>query len=728
MIDPHLIQPQRRNRLVDWIARVVVRNQPDKGPQPTQQDSTMTGTTAFSVQSVFDKYFMTDVERLTIYKDVQEMDEQSEECSTALDTIADNVVSSEDGVQHSIEIITEDSKADMVIQEMLARVDLYKKLYSIVRNTLKFGDNFCEVVVNGEGDVVGIKPLPPNTVYRNEDRFGNLILDPPVYNSEGQCMNPKEGAAFVQLDNQTQRVIAAFYPWQIIHFRHNWDGMSPYGRSMMKVTRVIWRKLKAEEEALIIGRLTRAYMKLVYHVDTTGLSKNDKIQALREFRDNMTQRQTVDGRRESQFSVMSDIYLSSGNIRMGTQVAQEQTKVDILDPKNEGLQNTQDMEYFHRKMLSTVRVPPAHMGFEKDVNAKATLTLQDIQYVRFLRRIQQTMGSGLEQMVDTQLTLKGMDPKQVPYVVKWPRLSATDEAVASLAEMQRAQGDQVYQQMQVIDAEFIMRTRFGFDDEDIADMKVRVEAERQKALAEQEQMANNDAQRQVQVKNAQVRAVAAKGSNNGGDTTKGDPPSGGGRSTTRPTQGAGNAQPGSRATLGVNPPTTRALRQEIVELFPAFLEAVERFKDKDGEHANGNGHDPLLEEAELAISSPLPGGHDAPEPSSVHVHLEEGMVRMDHHAPDIHVTTPDVHVDVHAPPVNVEGDTIVVEPSPVHVQAPDVQVDVHNNVPTPSVVVNAPDVKVEVIKEEPKGDVEVVQETDAEGRKVYKARRKKKSD
>src|SRR5258708_37512993 len=182
-LNPDMIQPVRRNRLVDWIARLVVRNQPDKGPQPSQKDSTITGTTAFSVQSIFDKYFLTDVERLVIYKDVQEMDEQSEECSTALDTIADNVCSSEDGVQTSIEVICDDADALQIIQDMLARIDLHKRLYSIVRNALKFGDGFNEVVVNGEGDVVAVKTLPPHTRHQNRKKISNHLHSGPEYNT-----------------------------------------------------------------------------------------------------------------------------------------------------------------------------------------------------------------------------------------------------------------------------------------------------------------------------------------------------------------------------------------------------------------------------------------------------------------------------------------------------------------------------------------------------------------
>lgn len=721
-INPNDLVPSRRNPLVAWVARKIFEYQPDKGPQPSQQDSTLTGTTAYGIQSIFDKYFLTDVERLVIYKDVQEMDDSSEECSIALDTIADNVCSSEDGVQTTVEVTTEDAGAQKEIDAMFTRIDMQKKLYPIVRNTIKYGDSFNELVVNGEGELVAVKPLPANTFYRNEDRFGNMVLGQPKYNSDGTCSNGKEDCAFSQIDAQTQRVVAAFFPWQIGHIRHNWDGMSPYGRSMMKVTRVIWRKLKAEEEALIIGRLTRAYLKLVYYVDTTGLAKNQKILALTEFRQSMTQRQDLDGRREQQFSVMSDIYLSDANIKMGNQVVPSRTRVDTIDPKNEGMQNISDMEYFQKKMISTVRVPPAHMGYEKDINAKATLTLQDIQYVRFLRRIQSEVGHFIQQMVDTQLILKGFDPKVIEYEIKWPRLSATDEAIASLAEMQRAQGDQVYLQEGVLDVEFVQRSRFGFDDADIERINKAVEEKEQKELDQQTQLADADAQRQMTIKTAQVRAA---GKNNGGDTTKGNPPSGG-RSTSN---GDGKK--------GVNPPSRGAMRQEVVEFMEHFVPAMEAYQaDQALTQQNGNGrhhdaeHDVLMEAARTAASSPIPtpvAAQSQPAPQPVHVHFEAGMVEAAAPANVIvnpEVKAPDVHITVPPASVTVEGDSIEIHPAAVDLKPPIVHVDVHPEVKGPDITVQpAP---VHIAKEEPRGDVEVVQETDASGNKVYKARRNKK--
>jgi hypothetical protein len=111
----------------------------------------------------------------------------------------------------------------------------------------------------------------------------------------------------------------------------------------------------------------------------------------------------VDSRSENPFSVMTDFFISTGWIKLGNQVQPSQAKVDVLDPKNVGIHDITDVEYLHRKFIATLRVPPAHLGFEKDVNAKATLTLQDTQFVRFLRSIQQQVGQGLEQIFKISL-------------------------------------------------------------------------------------------------------------------------------------------------------------------------------------------------------------------------------------------------------------------------------------------------------------------------------------
>jgi len=485
-VSPELLIPKRNPRLIDRIAGLIFRAQPQTGPQPAQQQSTVSGITVQALQSVFDQYFKSQSDRLAVYKDVDEMDEVSEEISVALDTIADNATTSEDGMQMTFQAASEDQKIADVLDQVVNDARLHRIVYSLARNLIKYGDNFAEIVVNAEGQITELRQLPPSTMFRNQDARGDLKLGKPEYDQDsGACTSPGGTCAFEQRAEDTQAMVAAFWPWQVVHIRNNHDGFRPYGRSHLRVARIIWKKLKAIEEAMIIARLTRAYPKLFVKVDTTGLSPAEAKVAIGEVNQAMNQRQAIDGRREQPYWILSDVYMGVPKVKDSEgKFTENASTVSLLEPSGSTVFNIDDIKtYFHRKLLCCLRIPPAHLGWEEQVNAKATVSQQDVQYVRFLRRIQQQIGQALEQVFDTALVLQGIDPTQAEYEITWPMLSATDEAAAADAEFSRAQADNLYAELHAIDAEWIMRHRFDMTDEEIEEIQKRMEEANQAAAA-----------------------------------------------------------------------------------------------------------------------------------------------------------------------------------------------------------------------------------------------------
>lgn len=485
-LNPELLIPKRNQRLIDRIAGRILRSQPQTGPQPQQQQSTVSGITVQALQSVFDQYFKSQSDRLAVYKDVDEMDEVSEEISVALDTIADNATTSEDGMQMTFSVASEDPDVQRILEEVTATARLHRVVYSLIRNLVKYGDNFGEIVVNAEGAVTELRQLPPSTMFRNQDARGDLRLGQPKYDeTSGACTNLGGECAFEQRAEDTQQMVAAFWPWQVVHMRLNHDGFRPYGRSHLRVARIIWKKLKAIEEAMIIARLARAYPKLFVKVDTTGLSPAEAKVAIGEVNQALNQRQAIDGRREQPYWILSDVYMGAPKVRdSGGHFSENASNVSLLEPSGTTVFQIDDIKtYFHRKLLCCLRVPPAHLGWEEQVNAKATVSAQDVQYIRFLRRIQQLVGQALEQVYDTALVLQGIDPEKAEYEITWPMLSATDEAAAADAEFSRAQADDLYAQLHAIDAEWIMRHRFDMTDEEIAELQKRMQEANQAAAA-----------------------------------------------------------------------------------------------------------------------------------------------------------------------------------------------------------------------------------------------------
>lgn len=538
-LTPAQLMPKRNPGLIRRISEAILRANPNTGPQPEDQNTTQSGIVSEGLVSLYDRQFKFDVTRRATYKDVEEIDQASEEASIALDTITNNVTTSDDGVQMSFQVFSRNPKVMEVIEKVIATCKLHQSVRSMVRNLVKYGDMFAEVVINLQGEVVATKQLPPITVFRNEDLTGNLLLGEPRYDKKsGKVLNGSEECAFEQKAEATGAMLATFWPWQIIHMRLNHDGFSPYGKSHLRVARITYKKLKALEESLIVGRLTRDILKLVFYVDTTGLSPDQRRRALQDFQFSVMQRMHVDGRRENPFSVMTDFFVSSGWIKLGQQVQPMQTKVDIIDPKNVGIHDITDIEYLHRKFTACLRVPRAHLGFEKDVNSKSTLTIQDVQYVRFLRDVQQVVGHGLEQLFDTALILADIDPEFEEYEISWPALSAVDQMNAAQSELWRAQAHAIYANppFDAVDGRWVQQHVFNMSNEEMDEVDQRIEIYQ----AEQTAKAAAAAQVQIQIPGEKVMSPGAGGAGGNGAKPPGaiaapaKPPKGGGKGKTLP--------------------------------------------------------------------------------------------------------------------------------------------------------------------------------------------------
>lgn len=483
-------KPKRNPTLLNRIARKMIGPDPGLGPQPAGQQTTATGVSHPAADSSNNFFVLkTDPARQAIYKDADEMDDSSEEVSTALDVIADNITTSEDGEQLAFDVDSEDQSVQDILDEVVTTSQVKNRIKSIARNLVKYGDVFVEPSINGAAKITDVRSLPPATMHRHEDAQGRLLMTPPKYDSNGKILNKPEECAFEQHSEDDREITAVFYWWQILHGRLNADGFGKYGRTPLRTTRLVWRQLKSLTEALIIGRLTRDILKLVFYVDTTGQSPEDRKLILQEFKDTVTNRTTLDTKRENPYSVFTDFFLSSGYMRIGGQAVPMQTKLDVIDPKNEGIHDITDMLFLHDKLMMTLRVPKEHL-WKSDGGSVGALTAKDVQYVRWLRSVQRDISVQiLEPLFDLALILNGKDPKNVEYTITWPALRAVDEAAAAQAELAFAQADQLYVQEGVYSPEWVQKNRFGMDPDEIEDIKQELEELQQKKLDQATQMA-----------------------------------------------------------------------------------------------------------------------------------------------------------------------------------------------------------------------------------------------
>ena len=415
--------PARPNAL-KRLSRSIQKMLTDKGYllSPDRVDSTDGVTDEYLSANVATyKEATLSLERHSVYRDMDEIDNTMPEGSRALDVLADNAVNAEGGGLVSFQVSFEGRTYKnylKIIEDMIERARLREKMYAIARDAAKYGDNFQQIVISDAMRIERLMYMPPESMRRFEDAHGLLLPG-----------NEKEECAYGQFDPDTDKFIAGFYPWQIFHFRWNRSGALKYGRPQLLSARHAWIKLQAMQEALVINWLTRAFVRLLFELDVTGKKPAESQQYLREFMQQLERRVVSQGYgQDKPMSVAKDIALGNSYQNLNGTWQPSLNKVSVLDTSNSGFWNITAIEYWRTKFISATGVPKAHLGLEQDVHNRSTLQWQDERFARTIRRIQSMLSEFIAHLINLELTLHGLDPRRVPYRIDWAPPSTLDLA------------------------------------------------------------------------------------------------------------------------------------------------------------------------------------------------------------------------------------------------------------------------------------------------------------
>jgi hypothetical protein len=73
----------------------------------------------------------------------------------------------------------------------------------------------------------------------------------------------------------------------------------------------------------------------------------------------------------------------------------------------------EDIDYLKAKLFAALKVPKSFLGYEEDVNGKATLAAQDVRFARTIERIQRTVVSELYKIAIVHLAAHGIDDSEM---------------------------------------------------------------------------------------------------------------------------------------------------------------------------------------------------------------------------------------------------------------------------------------------------------------------------
>ena len=266
-------------------------------------------------------------------------------------------------------------------------------LWPWVRNMCKYGDFFLGLEI-AEGR--GIVNVTPHSVY-NTERLERT--DP---------NNPNSVKFKITEDPNGKEEYENF---EIAHFRlladTNW---LPYGKSMIENGRRLWKQLSLMEDAMLIHRIMRAPEKRVFKVDIGNIPPTEVDNYMQRIINKMKKVPFVD-RNTGDYNLKYNMQNLTEDFYLPVRGGDSGTNIENLA----GLEyaTIEDIDYLKNKLFAALKIPKAYLGYEENINGKATLAAEDVRFARTIERIQRTVISELTKIAIVHLYAQGVTDSEM---------------------------------------------------------------------------------------------------------------------------------------------------------------------------------------------------------------------------------------------------------------------------------------------------------------------------
>ena len=272
-------------------------------------------------------------------------------------------------------------------------------LWPWTRNMVKYGDFFLHLDISEKYGITNVVPLSPYEVVRSEGE------DPenPYYTKF--YLESIEGAQSYFGQKPSGKGKIEFENFQIAHFRlANDSNFLPYGKSMIESTRKIWKQLTLMEDAMLIHRIMRAPSKRVFKIDIGNIPPAEVDNYMQRIINKMKKTPVID-EATGEYNLKYNIQNLTEDFFMPVRGGDSGTEINELGGID--YDSTEDIEYLKNKLLASLRVPKAFLGFDENVGGKATLAAEDVRFARTIERIQRIIISELTKIAVVHLYSQG---------------------------------------------------------------------------------------------------------------------------------------------------------------------------------------------------------------------------------------------------------------------------------------------------------------------------------
>jgi hypothetical protein len=349
--------------------------------------------------------------RPQLYTDYDMMDTDAI-IASALDIIADECTLKND-MGEVLQIKSSNEDIQKILYNLFYDVlNIEFNLWSWTRQMCKYGDFFLKLEISEKFGVFNVIPYSAYHIERKE----NFDPEHPTkvifnYSQDGFYGGTSSGYYYTPTQTNKDANVVSFDNYEIAHFRLLSDtNYLPYGRAYIEPARKLYKQYALMEDAMLIHRIVRAPEKRIFKINVGSIPPQEVENFMQKTISTLKRTPHIDDNtgeynlKYNMQNMMEDFYLP---IRGNDQTTSIETTPGL------SYDGIQDVEYLREKLFAALKVPKAFMGYEADLQGKATLAAEDIRFGRTIDRIQRILLSELYKIALVHLYAQGYTGEQM---------------------------------------------------------------------------------------------------------------------------------------------------------------------------------------------------------------------------------------------------------------------------------------------------------------------------
>jgi hypothetical protein len=179
---------------------------------------------------------------------------------------------------------------------------------------------------------------------------------------------------------------------------------------MIENGRRLWKQLSLMEDAMLIHRIMRAPEKRVFKIDIGNIPPTEVDNYMQRIINKMKKVPFID-RTTGDYNLKYNMQNLTEDFYLPVRGGDSGTSIDNLA----GLEyaTIEDIDYLKNKLFAALKIPKAYLGYEENVNGKATLAAEDVRFARTIERIQRTLISELSKIAIVHLYSQGITDSEM---------------------------------------------------------------------------------------------------------------------------------------------------------------------------------------------------------------------------------------------------------------------------------------------------------------------------